>query len=181
MTDLSQFSASESELLISLPYRVGIFISNADDVEGESDDKHEMQMLEETLKAISKLARAPLVAQIFKETLRLKFEWKRWYEKSFDVSADARSAISLLISKADEDTAKAYRAALMEVASTVAQAAGEFEQFDEIEEGGGLFSGLVSKIVSGFSNLSDDDLNHPMNVSASEDGALSTLSAALKI
>jgi hypothetical protein len=182
MTDLSQFSASEFELLVSLPHRAGIFISFADDLDGEDDDERELKMLETTLKAIAGLHKdKPLLAAIFKETLRLKSEWARWETKAFNISDDARAAISLLKSKAGEGAAKQYRAALMEVATTVAQAYGEFGQFDDADKNAGGFSALVSKVVSGFSGLGTEDKNHPMNVSASEESALSELSAALKV
>ena len=182
MTDLSHFSASEFELLVSLPYRAGIFVSFADDLDGEDDDAQELKMLETTLKAIAALHNdKPFLAHIFKETLRLKSEWSRWETKAFNISDDARSAISLLKSKAGEGAAKQYRAALMEIATTVAQAYGEFGQFDDAEKNAGLFGSLVAKVVGGFSGLGDDDKNHPMNVSASEESALSELSAALKV
>jgi hypothetical protein len=182
MTDLSQFSATEFELLVSLPYRAGIFVSYADDIDGESDDENEMAMLEATLKAIAVLhADYPLMKDIFKETLRLKSEWPRWQTKAFNISGDSQMVISLLKSKGGDLLAKQYRSALMEIATTVAQAYGEFGQFDDAAKDPSLFGGLVAKVVSSFSSLSADDKNHPMNVSASEESALSELSAALKV
>ena len=182
MTDLSQFSATEFELLVSLPYRAGIFVSYADDIDGDSDDENEMAMLVAALNAIGVLhAGNPFLSKLFKETLRLKSEWPLWQTKAFNISGDAQMAISLLKSKGGETLAKQYRGALMEIATTVAQAYGEFGQFDDVAKDPGLFGGLVAKVVSGFSSLSTEDKNHPMNVSASEESALSELSAALKV
>ena len=55
MTTLSDFSASELELLVSLPYKVGVYVSHADDEDGEVDDEREMAALESCIKAIASL------------------------------------------------------------------------------------------------------------------------------
>lgn len=182
MADLSQLSGSEMELLVSLPYRAGMFVSYADDVDGESDDEIEMAMLEASLKAVADMyAGDPVLSGIFKQALLLKSEWPKWQTKVFLIAEDAQAAIMLLKSKAGEGVAKSYRAALMEIATTVAQAAGEFDQFDDVAEAKKGFGALVGKIVGGFSGLSKDDQNHPANISASEQGALFELSEALKV
>ncbi|MEZ5814095.1 MAG: hypothetical protein R3E13_05145 [Alphaproteobacteria bacterium] len=180
MTSLSDFAASERELLLSLPYKVGVFVSHADDVDGEHDDEKEMGALEACIKAIARLHEdKPLSAEIMRGCLSEKAQWPRWAAQSFNTPEAAREAAILLEARASESEFKNYRGALMEIATTVAQAYGEFDAFDEGESGGGFFGGLVSKIAGGFSALSADDVNHPMNVSAAEDGALAELRAAL--
>lgn len=81
---------------------------------------------------------------------------------------------------ASESEFKAYRTTLIEIATTVAQAHGEFNSFDAPAEEKTGFGALVGKIVSGFSDLSKDDDNHPMNVSAAEDSAITELKQILK-
>lgn len=182
MTSLAHFSASEAELLISLPYRAGLLVSHADDEDGEIDDRREMAALAACLKAAADLRKdSPFTAEVMKETLRLRFEWPRWAEKALNVYDDSALAVSLLKSKAGESTARAYGAGVMEVATAVARAYGEFSTFGEEEEENGVLGALFSKILEGFASLSPDDEGHPMNVSASEGGVLSRLSAALKI
>lgn len=99
--------------------------------------------------------------------------------QSFNVPDEAAQAKALLASRASESETKNYCAALMEIATTVAQAYGEFGEFDD-EESGGLFGSIVGKITSSLSALSSEDANHPMNVSAAEDTAISALRNALK-
>jgi len=182
MTSLSDFSADEQELLVSLPYKVGVYVSHADDADGELDDEREMVALETCIKAIATLHEdKPFTADVMRQTLAMKNEWTRWVDQSFRVSDDARKAAALLQSKASEAEAKNYRAALMEIGATVAGAYGEFGEFDDDDTSGGVFGALVGKITGGLSKLTADDVNHPMNVSASEDSALAELSDALKI
>ncbi len=181
MTHLSSFSAEESELLVSLPYKVGMWMSYADDEDGERDDEKEMAALEHCIKAIAGLYEdQPFVKEVAAQTLRLRSEWARWETQAFHVPAEAEKAVSLLKSKATSDELKNYGSALIEVATIVAQAYGEFSSFDEAEPESTGFGALVGKIVSGFSELSKDDDDHPMNISASEDSAIAQLAQILK-
>ena len=182
MTSLSDFSGSELELIASLPYKVGVFVSHADDADGETDDEKEMAALEACIKAIAGLHDdQPFTAEVLGQTLSMKTEWPRWAAQSFNVPDAAREGAVLLQGRASESEFKNYCAALMEIASTVAQAYGEFGEFDDDDSSGGVFSGLVSKIAGGLSSLSADDDNHPMNVSAAEDTAINVLRDALKV
>lgn len=182
MSFLSQLSAAEYELVVSLPYRAGVYVSYADDVDGEGDDAREAGALEAALRAVSDMQKnSGIACEIFIETIRMKSEWSRWQGKAFIIEDDARAAVALVKGRAGIDAARAYGAAIMEVAAAVARAYGEFGQFDEIEKNPGLLKGLVARVASGFSGLTQDDRDHPMNISASEQGALSTLAEALRV
>lgn len=182
MSALSAFSEEEITLLASLPYKVGVWVSHADDEEGELDDVREMKALTTCIKAVTKAYDGPgLVDDIARETLKRESLWPQWTDRAFNILPDCQKAIVLLKEKSGLQDAKNYKAALLEIATTVAQAYGEFNSFDEIPEDEGFFGGIVNKVVGGFSGLSKDDANHPMNVSAAEDSAISQLAAALKV
>ena len=53
MSALSNFSEDEIELLASVPYKAGAWISHADDEEGEDDDERELKALESIIKEIA--------------------------------------------------------------------------------------------------------------------------------
>lgn len=175
MTDLSVFSMAESELLVSLPYKVGVWVGYAEDEEGEADDERESKALQACIKEIASLHDdVPFIKALVAQTLRLRSEWPRWQTQSFHVTDDAAKAMSLLKSKATAAELKAYRAMLMEIATSVAQAHGEFGQWDEADEG--FFARIAGKLKS----LSQDSDDHPMNISAAEETAISELAAVLK-
>jgi hypothetical protein len=175
MTDLSVFSMAESELLVSLPYRVGVWVGHAEDEEGETDDVRESKALQSCIKQISALHDdVPFIKNLVAQTLRLRSEWPRWQAQSFNIIDDAAKAMNLLKSKATAAEAKAYRAMLMEIATAVAQAHGEFGQWGEADEG--FFARVAGKLKS----LSQDSDDHPMNVSAAEETAISELATVLK-
>ncbi len=182
MSELSIFSDEETDLLVSLPYKVGVWVSHADDEDGEIDDEREMTSLAVCIKAVAKEYDGPgLVDDIARETLKREPFWLDWTDRAFNILPDCEKAIALLKQKPGLGDAKNYRAALLEIATTVGQAYGEFNAFDDIPEDEGFFAGIAGKIVGGFSGLSKDDANHPANISAAEDSAIAQLAAALKI
>jgi hypothetical protein len=176
MTALSEFTDEQVSLLISLPYKVGVWISYTDDAEGEDDDEREMKALRSCLRAVAKLHEGNgLISEIMTRCLQSQDEWSVWADDSFHVPADAFRAMEAIKGRAPAKTIKAFRAVMMEIATAVAQAYGEFGEFED--EGEGFFG----KIIGAFAKLGYDDKNHPMNVSAAEDSALSQLAEALKI
>lgn len=179
MTGLSAFTAEDIRLLVTLPYRAGVWVSHAEDEDGDVDDVREIRALESCIRAVARLhADQSLVGAIIAETLIRREEWNEWAAHCFDVPGDARKAMAALKGKATETELTNYHAMVMEIASAVAQAHGEFGDFGDADEG--LLSGLISRIVDRFATFSPGDAGHPMNVSAAEDSALAALSKALQ-
>lgn len=174
MTKLADFSGVEADLLVSLPFKAGIFVSHAEDEEGEQDDEKEINALQHCIRIIANNPEGDaFVKEVAAETLKSKDQWEAWTEQSFRAPEEARKAATLLTARVPEATFKKYRSALMEIAGAVALAYGEFG----MEEDEGFFT----KIMDRLSRLSHDDKGHPMNTSPAEDSALSALAAAFKI
>jgi len=181
MSSLADFSDDERALLVCLPYKVGVFVSYADDESGERDDEREMDRLEECIMAIACLhVSKPFTAEIMRETVEMRDKWPQWAAQSWHVPEEAEKVVNILKSRVSDEELKNYRAALMEIGTAVAEAYGEFGEFDDPDEGGGIFGSILTKITKNLSGLTQDDENHPMNISAAEDSALSQLRSALK-
>jgi hypothetical protein len=181
MSIIAQFSASELELLASLPYKVGVYVSHADDEGGDDDDARELETLQSCIRTIAEQhSHVPLTAAIMEQTLDLKMQWASWEERSFNTPQDCRMAVSLLKGRITDDELKDFSGALIEIASSVAQAYGEFNSFDDQTKKSGGFGALLKKFTGGFSDVSVQDGHHPMNISASEGGAIDELKDALK-
>ncbi len=183
MKFLDGLSPEDQKYLASLPYKVGVYISHAEDEEGEVDDEREISALEACIRAIANLHDdQPVVAEIFEMTLNMQDHWPQWEAKSFNAPDDARKAIAILTANTPEpsrETAlKNFKQSLMEVAKTVAQAYGEFGQFEDDEKQTGIFAGLVGKITQKLSTK--NDANNPMNISAGESNAIAELRKALR-
>ncbi|MFP4313463.1 MAG: hypothetical protein ACLFR0_03955, partial [Alphaproteobacteria bacterium] len=169
--------------IISLPYKVGIWVSHADDVEGEADDIHEIKALERGIPKMSALHEdSLLVQQVASEIMRLKDQWEVWEDQCFHVLKTAPDTMTLVLEYFGEKEAKEYRAFIMGLGKIVARAASELDAFDSVEEEKeGFLGSMIGKIVGGISSTGKDDVNHPANISPAEGSALSQLSAALKI
>ncbi|PCK00502.1 MAG: hypothetical protein COA45_01600 [Zetaproteobacteria bacterium] len=179
MTQLSSFSDDDIELIVSLPYRVGMHVSFSEDEEGEQDDEREMRALESCIKEIAKLYEgSELTKEIALEVLRSRDKWESWSQGVFNIEPQCEKAVLVLKAQASEAEVKSYIKMILEIASAVAQAYGEFGEEPAPEKG--FFGKALSRIVGEFSGLSSEDANHPMNVSAAEDSAISSIAVALR-
>jgi hypothetical protein len=180
MSKLSEMQPEESLLIIALPYKVGVWMSHTDDVEGELDDEREMKALEHILKSIAQVHESSnFVQEVARNTLKSREHWDIWANQSFDILGDCEKAVGLLKSHVNDNDLKDYKSTLMEIATIVAQAHGEFGEFEDDEDEG--LGALIGKLVTKVSGASKNDADHPMNVSPAEDSALSRLAMALKI
>ena len=177
MTQLSDFSSDDAELILSLPVRVGMHVSYAEDEEGEQDDEREMQALEACIREIAKVrAEDPgVVQEIADATLNSRDRWDEWSQGVFNIEPQCEKAVLAMQSVANGRETKDYVKMVVEVATAVAQAYGEFGESHEEPEG--FFGKAMAKIVGGFS---EDEDSHPMNVSAAEDTAIASITTALK-
>lgn len=185
MVELQSLNEIEALEIISLPYKAGLWISHADDVEGESDDINEINALERGIPDIAKLhSDSSLVQQVASEMMRLKDEYaEKWENECFHILKTGPDTMTLILNSFGEKDAKEYRAFTMELAKMVAQAASELHAFDETKEEKeeGFFGNMIGRIVGGISATQKDDVNHPANISPAEGSALSQLSKALKV
>ncbi len=179
MTQLSCFSDEEIKLIVSLPYRVGMNISYADDEEGERDDEREMRALEACVSEVAKHQEGDsLTKEVAQKILDSKSEWSLWSQGVFNIEPLCEKSVLALKSHASDDEIRDYIKMVIEIATTVAEAYGEFGEEEEPDKG--FFAKAASKIAGRFAGMADDDANHPMNVSASEDDAISSIVNALK-
>ncbi len=178
MTKLSFFTDEDVETIVSLPYRVGMHVSYAEDEEGEVDDEREMRALELCIKEIARVHEGEeLTKEIASAILSSRDKWSDWSEGVFNIEPQCEKAIMALKTQAGKEEIKDYIKMTLDIASSVAQAYGEF---GEEQKEKGFFGKVIGGIVSSVAGVSADDANHPMNVSAAEDTAISNIAQSLK-
>lgn len=176
MTMLSDFDAADAELLSSLLVRAGMNVSYAEDEDGEADDELEMRALEACIRHVASMEGKPrVIREIAKYALDQRGSWDKWSQGVFNIEPLCAKAVQVFSALASEDETREYRAVVVEVATAVAQAYGEF---GEEEPESGFFGGMMKKVMGGFGGAKD--AGHPMNISAAEDSAISRISQALK-
>ncbi|MFP4097512.1 MAG: hypothetical protein ACLFP8_01030 [Alphaproteobacteria bacterium] len=182
MTILSSFTSEEAELIISLPYRVGMHVSYSEDEDGERDDELEMKALKTALREEAQAEDGNSVVQeIAGATLESEDKWEAWGQGVFNIEPLCERAVATLRTQASTEDVKAYVKMCLNVASSVARAYGEFGEDGAAQDnsGSGIFGrimGEISKAVSG----GGADAHHPMNVSAAEDSAIERIAQAMK-
>lgn len=183
MSQLSNLPEDEALKIISLPYKAGMWVSHADDVDGESDDINEMRALERGIPQLAKKYEgSALVQQVANDIMTMKDHWAKWEDECFFIKKQAPDIMNTVKVQFGLAEAKQYRSFAMELGKMVAQAAGELDAFDDSEsKGESFFGSMIGKIVGGMSSVSQDHKDHPANISPAEGSALSELSAALAL
>ncbi len=176
MTQLSVFSPEDLESIVSLPYRVAMNVSYAEDEDGDQDDELETRALEIYLVDVSKDEdRDGLSRDVAAQILNSKDKWETWSQGVFNIEPACEKAILALKVEASKDEVKAYSEMVVGLGVCVAQAYGEFGDAPEPEKG------VVAKFLGSLMGVKpSNEVAHPMNVSAAEDSALQRIKAALK-
>jgi hypothetical protein len=180
MTTLSSFTPEEADLIISLPYRVGMNVSYSEDEGGELDDVLEMKALEAALReAVQKSEEGSLVHEVARATLQSKDKWEAWSQGVFNIEPLCEKAVVMLKTKANTDEIKGYISMCLAVANGVALAYGEFGE-DTQEESSGIIGKIMAELSKVMPKAKGQEAHHPMNVSAAEDSSIERIRAALK-
>lgn len=176
--NLSDFNDEERVLLISVPYRVGMWISAIDNIQGSSrDDRREQQTLS---LAIARLAanyrKMPFASAVMKALESSKVYWTQWSGLIQDqaVLSDLEKALTAVQNSATKRDLSEYKHAVWQIAVVVAEAYDESHDPDNEMHINNFFEwvgGMVSKPKL---------KKRPENISSAEKQALKKLSTILK-
>ncbi len=127
MNFLDQLSEDQRTLLVSLPYRVGLYVSQSDQTGGDASDEAEEEALSNIITAYSQeVFGAETVQYIVSETVRRKSEWGQWAKNLDTVGDNCREAIDILHDVVDEKEVNAFKNHLIEIGESVALAFREY-------------------------------------------------------
>lgn len=127
MNFLDQLLPDQRTLLVSLPYRVGLFVSQSDSVGGEDADAVEMDALSSLIIAYSQEVFGAETAQyIIGETVARRAEWDEWSNDLDMVEGECFSAVDILSDAVDVKEVNAFKRSLLEIGEAVALAFREY-------------------------------------------------------
>jgi hypothetical protein len=183
LTELNELSPEKRDMLASLPYRVGLWVSQSDDSGGGDSDEQEMRALSSILHAYAEeVFGAETVQHIISATITQKENWPRWGEHMSDVIMDCRHAVDVLSEVVDRKEVNAFKQHLVEIGEAVALA------FREVDDNMPLPEKLKFYIEYYKGKHKAAKTNKPyktfqefLNISPSERRALSTLAEALNV
>ncbi len=175
MSDIGVFVPEEQEFLISIFYKVGVWMSYADDDEGDDEgasDAEEEKVLIQVLNTLSKKnKKSPFIAHLTAEAARHTTSHKRWAHESDTTIADAVKGGKMIKAQMSPEDLALYKSALKETAQAVATA---FREGDQGEKNWG------EKIQNTLFKLTNKSLHTEQSISPAEDNALTELFEALK-
>lgn len=161
-------AVTESDLIIKLPYRVGLWISRADDAPGIMDEKVERAKLKDVITKVAKYHESSaFVRTTLANTLSHTTDWLNWSAGLDTILADCAQGLDIFKAQGREDDLKIYRAVLMQTAICVAEA---FQE--EIPERIKMISPIPLPKTA-------NDVGIPENISQKEKKALDSLKQVL--
>lgn len=123
MSFLDNLTASQREMVISLPYRVGLWVSGSDLVGGGDSVQRELQALTAVLHGFAEETfGSETIQRIISETLKRRDKWAHWATQMDSVPEDCETAIDLMRDHSDLKDVNAFRNHLMEIGEAVALA-----------------------------------------------------------
>ena len=127
MNFLETLPAEKRTLLVSLPYRVGLFISHSDQTGGGASDAAEMEALSGIITGYyQEIFGAETVQYIIGETVSRRAEWDGWSENLDNIDEECRRAAEILSGAVDEKEFSAFKHHLIEIGESVALAFREY-------------------------------------------------------
>lgn len=182
MAFLEKFSNADKELLIALPYRVGVWLSRIDDIGGEDSDYSEQRSLKEIIyKKGRGMFESAFVHEVLAETCTREKDWPLWETKVENVLDECLKAKGILHSQLEQRDVDAFILTLMDVAIEVAVAYREFD--NEAGHAEKFFTNIkimIDKLIGIFARQSYIS-ERLLNISYKEDVGLSKLAHALGI
>lgn len=172
MSILDDMTDEQRSLVVSLPYRIGVWIGESDDSEGNADDKKESKALERAIRDVAKRFHLSLFVQaVMEETLQSERQWPKWSENTLNVLDDCERILPVVKSLLSKGDYLAFRKYLYQIAAAVAEVHGEF---GDDEAGSETFMDRLKSLLLHRQKQSDF-----INISSAEREALDSLKATL--
>lgn len=177
MVYLDHFSEAGRDLIVSLPYRAGLWLSASDGGGGAEADYEELSRLEDVLEKKSlAAARSRFIGEVMAETLARQDLWKQWAARRDSVLEDCSRAAAVIAETLSAGDAAAYREQILHIATEVAAAFGEDGRAPCCP-----FSRAGRWICGFFARFCRGGFPGEGNISAGERQALAKLDEALRL
>jgi hypothetical protein len=172
----SQLSPADEELLISLPYRIGLYVSHADVTGGWDAQESEIQSLTDILRDYSNdFCKTEFSQKVFMDCLAMRGKWPVWSQDAESVPAQLDRAMRLLQPMMSEKELAGFCEVLGDIALAVAMA------FREAADSGNENRPIVREILARIGAvLSEKDPLDHINISGRERAALKKIACSLR-
>jgi hypothetical protein len=180
MAFLEKFSADEKEMLVSLPYRAGLWVSRADDAGApEAGDKEAVTLEKIIIEKSRGMFESAFAHEVMAEICGRRGDWPRWGDSVDDVPATCEKARTAIAAKLGDHDLDGYRQNIMAIAVAVAEAFREFDFTTPLPARIMTYMKLALDRLIGKLSGQEYESNDILNVSYKEDVALAALAKSL--
>ena len=185
MTYLSKLPEDIQDIVIRLPFRVGLYISESDQSGGDESSDAERKALENIVTFyVEDTVKSEFAHEVMLHTLNRKAEWGTWSENIADVPTQCENVIYTMKGLIDPKEILAFKQNLLEVGIAVAQAYCEYDEnagaLNKLELYISLF---LRRLQLSFSGGGDDlpSRDYMLNISGAERQAIILLAKTLDV
>jgi hypothetical protein len=177
MSFLNTLTEHQRETLISLPYRVGLWVSQSDDTGGTESEATELQTLSNIINGFAyEVFGSETMQIILSDTIKHQERWPAWALRLAEVPGDCAIAVDILRTHLDEKDVNAFRNQLLEIGEAVATAFSEFHHKPQANRLSVYISFFLSRILQ---KPPYKSFGEYISISAEERKALKALAGAL--
>lgn len=182
MSFLDSLGPEQQDMIVSLPYRVGLWVSHADSAGGDEASEKELEALSNIIQGFgADVFGSEAIQSIMNETVSRRDKWDDWAHNYKNVPEDCKKAVYYLGQYGSDKDVTMFQTYLMEIGEAVALA------FRERDEENSFFEEMHVHIVYWMSrlramlgsNVPARTIDDFLNVSHRERRALQSLAAAL--
>lgn len=120
---IAQLSKQDELILMSLPYRVGLYVSFSDTSGGFEAQEQEMQTLSNILREFAEdFCKSEFTQKVLMESLKQRSQWPSWSNNMEHVPEEARHITDLLEAHFDARGLRAFKEVMIDIAMAVAMA-----------------------------------------------------------
>ena len=180
MNTLENLTQDQKIFIASMPYRVGLMVSESDTTGGVEANVKEKIALGNIIHGFAEqVFGSELLQYVMQETINKKDDWNEWQGGLEDVPEQAKKSCEILREYFDEKEVHAYAIRLMEIAEAVALAFRERQEISTMEEMKLRLQYTLGQWRSRGKRGAHISFDQYLNISPSERQALSALSDAL--
>ncbi len=172
----------EKRLIVQLPYRVGLYISESDQSGGDESDAEETQVLSNIIHGFAHdVMGAESIQHIISTTLMLKEQWADWGNDLDKVPEECALAVDVIDNHVGAKDAKAFATQMYEIGEAVALAFKEYEEGNAVKDLIVRFQYFVDQGRAKRHGLREKTYDEYISISSDERTALKKLAKGLQL
>lgn len=182
MNFLHDLPQGERDLLVALPYRVGLYISESDETGGDEADAAEAKALYDIVSAYARdVFGSEMITYIMTEMLAREPQWQQWHENIANVPAECAEAVQILSQITDTKQVNAFKRFVLEIGESVALSFQEYGADTPLVERAKMFVAFVySKFHAKKHKSASKNWDLFVHISVAERQALRVLANSLR-